>query len=98
MSSKSEGLILFYQTGGSVSTRVRLKNETFWFTRKVMAEPFDVQIFTIAKHLKNRYYDDWLNHGATSSKIEIAQNEGCCEITRSVDFYNPDTVIAVGYD
>lgn len=62
-----------------------------------MAELFDVQVPAIAKHLKNIYEEEELERGATVSKKEMVQIEGVREVGRSIDFYNLDAVIAVGY-
>jgi len=51
----------------------------------------------IAKHLKNIYDEEELTREATVSKKEIVQIEGGREVSRLVDFYNLDAIIAVGY-
>lgn len=94
----NEGNIILYQTDdGKVTVNVRFEDETFWMTQKAIAELFDVQVPAIAKHLKNIYDEDELERDSTLSKKEIVQTEGSREVTRSVDFYNLDAIIAVGY-
>jgi len=51
----------------------------------------------ITKHLKNIYDEEELTREATVSKKEIVQIEGSREVSRLVDFYNLDAIIAVGY-
>ena len=34
---------------------------------------------------------------STVSKMEIVQTEGTRDVTRSVDYYNLDAIISVGY-
>ncbi|MDR2650407.1 MAG: virulence RhuM family protein [Clostridiales bacterium] len=95
----NEGNIILYQTDdGKVTVNVRFEDETFWMTQKAIAEQlFNVQVPAIAKHLKNIYDEEELEREATFSKKEIVQTEGSREVTRSVDFYNLDAIIAVGY-
>jgi hypothetical protein len=94
----NEGNIILYQTDdGKVTVNVRFEDETFWMTQKAIAELFDVQVPAIAKHLKNIYDEGELERDATLSKKEIVQIEGSREVSRSVEFYNLDAIIAVGY-
>ena len=69
----------------------------FWIMQKAMSELFDVQISAIAKHLKNIYDEQELDYQATVSKKETVQIEGSRNVTRYIDFYNLDAIIAVGY-
>ncbi len=41
--------------------------------------------------------EEELDREATSSKMELVQNEGGVEKKRNVDFYNLNAIIAVGY-
>lgn len=92
-----EKIILYTTDSGKVSVSVRFENENFWMTQKAIAELFDVQVPAITKHLKNIYEDEELSREATVSKMEIVQIEGGREVSRLVDFYNLDAIIAVGY-
>ena len=90
--------ILLYQHGNEKAfISVAFEDETFWLTQKDIAELFDVGIPAINKHLKNIYDEEELSPDATISKREIVQAEGNRHVKRLVDFYNLDTIIAVGY-
>lgn len=97
MSDKNEKIILYYTADGNVTVDVRFEDETFWITQKAMSELFGVQVPAIAKHLKNIYDEEELEYQATVSKMETVQVEGSRKVTRLVDFYNLDAIIAVGY-
>ena len=77
--------------------QVLIKEETIWCTQKAMAQLFDVNLPAISKHLKNIFEEGELEVNATVSKMEIVQTEGKRNIKRSIDFYNLDAIIAVGY-
>jgi hypothetical protein len=95
---KQEDKIILYTTdSGNVTVSVRFEDENFWMTQKAIAELFDVQVPAIAKHLKNIYDEEELTREATVSKKEIVQIEGGSVVSRLVDFYNLDAIIAVGY-
>ncbi len=90
--------ILIYQTeDGKIRLDVRLEDETVWLTQKLMAELFHKDVRTISEHIKNVYLEKELTPEATIRKFRIVQKEGKREVTRSVDFYNLDMIISVGY-
>ena len=80
---------------GEVSTLI--KDDTIWLTQKSMAHLFGVNLPAISKHLKNIFEEGELEINSTVSKMEIVQNEGGREVKRSIDFYNLDAIISVGY-
>src|SRR3546814_15233751 len=62
-----------------------------------MAELVGVDVRTISEHLKNIFGSDELAPEATIRKFRIVQQEGQREVSRTVDFYNLDAIISVGY-
>ena len=94
----TESSILFYTTpNGQVSVQVQYEDGSFWLTQKRMAELFGVDVRTINEHLQNIYKSEELKKDATIRKIRIVQQEGTREVSRELDFYNLDAIIAVGY-
>lgn len=90
--------IIFYNTPtGDVKIEVIFNDETFWLTQKRMAELFGVESHTITYHLKEIYKTGELEETATARKIRVVQKEGNREVSRDLDFYNLDAIIAVGY-
>ncbi len=65
--------------------------------QKQIAEVFDVNVPVISKHIKNIYKDNELEEFGTVSVLEIVQNEGNREVLRSLEHYNLDIILAVGY-
>ncbi|PTM53594.1 RhuM family protein [Phreatobacter oligotrophus] len=76
---------------------IDITGETVWATQQQMAALFDVGIPAISKHISNVYGEGELERAATLSKLEIVQSEGGRSVTRSVDHYNLDMILAVGY-
>lgn len=90
--------IVFYQTeNADVVVNVVYKDETFWLSQKAMAAVFDVNPQAITKHLSNIYEEQELVKDSTCSILEQVQKEGNRNVKRSVEFYNLDAIIAVGY-
>ena len=93
-----QGEILLYRNGSDKEyVSVVFKDETFWLTQKAMAELFDVNVPAVSKHLQNIYEEQELSRDATISKMETVRQEGERQVKRTVDFYNLDAIIAVGY-
>lgn len=90
--------ILFYSTPEeNTNIEVFYENETFWLSQKKMADLFNVDVRTINEHLKNIFLSEELIKEATIRNFRIVQKEGTRDVSRDVEFYNLDAIIAVGY-
>ncbi len=94
---KSRNLLLFHTLDKKVNVSVHFSDGTFWLTQKAMAELFGVNVPAVNKHLKNIYDTGELNRDATVSILEIVRTEGSREVTRSMEFYRLEAILAVGY-
>lgn len=96
--NEKNGQIILYSIDNQKEfVNVVFKDETFWLTQKAMAELFDVNTQAITKHLANIFEEGELDKDSTCSKMEQVQREGSRNVTRNLDFYNLDAIIAVGY-
>jgi len=90
--------IILYQTeDGRNRVEVRLEDETVWLTQQLMAELFQTTKQNISLHLRNIYSDGELGREATVKESLTVRQEGNREVKRSVEFYNLDAIISVGY-
>lgn len=71
--------------------------DTIWLSQKLLAKLFDVDVRTISEHLKNIYEQQELVKESTIRNFRIVQNEGIREVTREIEHFNLDAIIAVGY-
>jgi hypothetical protein len=94
--STAEFLIFMNQKNGA-TIEVRVQDNTVWLTQKLIAVLFEVDRTVVTKHLTNIYQENELSKGATCAIFAQVQTEGNRQITRNVDFYNLDAIIAVGY-
>ena len=90
-------IIIYTDQNQNIKLDVIIKDETLWATQKQMAELFEVKVPAISKHLKNIFESGELDEEATVSKMEIVRHEGNRNVTRELEFYNLDAIIAVGY-
>ncbi len=94
----NSGEILLYSYEGSKTyVDVYFRDETFWLTQAGMAELFDVNVPAVSKHLKNIFDEQELDRDSTVSKMETVHQEGDRTVKRTLDYYNLDAIIAVGY-
>jgi len=93
-----KGEILLYQTeDGQTRFQVRLLHETVWLTQKLLGELYQKDVRTINEHIQNILEEGELSPEATIRKFRIVQTEGARQVTRLVDFYNLQMILAVGY-
>jgi len=88
---------VFTGQAGEQSIEARYEDESVWLSQKLMATLFNVDVRTINEHLKNIYAQGEVAPESTIRKFRIVQIEGKREVSRTVDFYNLDAIISVGY-
>jgi hypothetical protein len=92
------GQFLVYRSeDGRTKIDVRLEGETVWLSQQHMAELFQTTQQNISLHLQNIYEEGELQRAATHKESLSVRREGTRDVTRTVDFYNLDAVISVGY-
>ena len=89
--------LIFTRQAGEDGIEVRVAEETVWLTQKLMAALFEVTVPTINEHLANLYSQGEIVAGSTIRSFRTVQKEGRREVTRDVEFYNLDAIIAVGF-
>jgi len=98
MKKNIKNQVIVYQTKtGAIELKGDLKKETLWANRMQMAEMFGVKPQAISKHIQNIYNEKELLRVATSSKMELVQNESGRQVHREIDIYNLEVLIAIGY-
>lgn len=89
---------LLYQTeDGKTRVECRFEEETIWLTQALMAELYQKDVRTINEHLKTIYADSELAEEATIRKFRIVRLEGEREVSRLIEHYSLEAILAVGY-
>jgi len=92
------GELLFYQTeDGESRIQLRLHDGTVWLTQRLIADLYQVSVKTVNEHLQRIYEDEEAVPEATIRKFRIVQTEGEREVSRLVDHYRLEAILAVGY-
>lgn len=98
MQKANKSQIVIYQAkSGAIELRGDLDRQTIWATQAEIAKIFAVNSQAITKHIKNIYKEKELEQKSTCSKMEQVQIEGKRSVKRTLDIYNLDILIAVGY-
>jgi len=90
-------IIIYKSSDGQSDLSVQLENEDVWLTQKQLVELYQTIKSTVREHIKNICTDEELTPEATVRKIRTVQTEGKREVTRELDYYNLDMIIALGY-
>jgi hypothetical protein len=98
MSTPPQSELILYQTpDGQTRIQCRFENENVWLTQALMAELFQKDIRTINEHLVNIYEEGELPREATIRKFRIVRSEGPRQVTREIEHYSLEAILAVGY-
>jgi len=94
----SSELIIYESKDGSIKLDVNLENETVWLSLEQMTRLFGRDKSVISRHIKNVFEDGELEkNSSTIANFATVQQEGTRKVERSIDYYNLDVVISVGY-
>lgn len=97
-SSAAEYLTFVAATGDDKnSVEVRYEDENIWITQKMLATLYEVETNTINYHIKKIFEDSELTEEATIRNFRIVQTEGTRQVSRDVEHYNLQMIIAVGF-
>ena len=88
-------IIKFVNGDLQLDVTVSPDNETVWLNRNQLAQLFDRDVKTIGKHINNALKEEL--DDSTVAKFATVQTEGNREIQSSIEYYNLDMIISVGY-
>ena len=90
--------IVIYQTpDGETCVDVRLEGDTVWLSQTEIALLYNTDRTSISRHIRNIYKSEELDESATCAKIAQVRFEGNRRIERTINTYNLDMIISVGY-
>lgn len=90
--------IVIYKDGElEIEVQVNSDNDTVWLTLNQISELFERDKSSISRHISNIYKSGELSKGSTVAKIATVQKEGNRSIERTLDYYNLDLILSVGY-
>lgn len=94
--STAEFLTFASQNEGN-SIEVRFEEKTLWLTQQLIAELFGTTKQNVSLHIQNIISDGELAADATVKDFLTVRQEGDRQVSRTLEYYNLDMIIAVGY-
>ena len=89
--------LLYTTEDGQIRIECRFSDETIWLSQRLMAELLDKDVRTINEHLQNLYEEGEIAPEATIRKFRIVRTEGERDVTRIIEHYNLQAILAVGF-
>ena len=89
--------LIFAMQGDAEGIEVRLEDDTVWLTQQMLAELYGTTKQNISLHILNIYEEEELRREATVKDFLTVRNEGARKVSRRLEYYNLDVIIAVGY-
>lgn len=89
--------LIFTEQSGENSIEVQIADNMVWLTQKTMSILYEVTIPTVNEHLRNLFTNKEIFEESTIRKFRIVQKEGVREVSRNIEFYNLEAIIAVGF-
>ncbi|MCI8425338.1 MAG: virulence RhuM family protein [Adlercreutzia sp.] len=96
MEESRNTLLLYRDDEGETNVSVLFSDEDVWLTQDQLAEIYQTTQQNISQHIHSIYHDNELPE-ATHKKFLLVRQEGSREVRRSIEHYNLDMIIAVGY-
>lgn len=97
MDKNDNNIMIYEDNDGITKVNVRFIDEDVWLTQNNIAALYKTTQQNISLHIKNIYKDKELQEFSTHKNILLVQKEGTRRVKRSVDHYNLDMIIALGY-
>lgn len=88
---------IFKTEDGKTQVQVVLENDTVWLNQYQLEELFQTNRTSVNRHILNIYKSEELFEDSTCAKFAQVQKEGDRIISRNINYYNLDIIIAVGY-
>ena len=93
---KKYELIKFADCDVELDVKVSPEENTVWLSQKEMAQLFEVSSDNIGLHISNILKEGELEQ-STTEKSSVVQTEGGRRVRRTINLYNLDMIISVGY-
>ena len=89
--------IILYKPDDTLALNVRVEDESVWLTQAQIVELFTSSKANISEHLKHIFESGELDREATVRKFRTVRMEGNRNVVRTLEFFNLDVIISVGY-
>ncbi|GAB5554200.1 MAG: RhuM family protein [Saprospiraceae bacterium] len=93
----SEQIEIYQSPDGTTQIEVHFEQESVWLSQAEMSTLFGQTKQNISLHINNCFKEKELERVATVKKSLTVRKEGHRTVRRTIEFYNLDVIISVGY-
>lgn len=90
-------IVIYTTPDNQTELEVKFEGESFWLSLNQMAQLFERDKPVISRHLRNIYREGELDPKATVAKNATVQMESGRQVKRTIEYYNLDAILSVGY-
>lgn len=90
-------IIIYTSEDGTISLDTKLENDTIWLTQDMIVTLFNSSKANISEHISHIFQEEELDRETTVRKFRTVRKEGSRNVSRNLEYYNLDMIIAVGY-
>lgn len=98
--NKVQELAIYQAKNGAIELKPDFDKETFWLSKKQIADIFNIDRSVVLKHIKSIFQDKELDQKLVCANFAHTTKHGSITgktQTRLLKYYNLDIVLAVGY-
>lgn len=93
----NQNILIYENEIGNIKVDVRFEDDSIWLTQAQLCEVFGKAKSTISEHITAIFEDGELDKNSTVRNYRTVQIEGKREVTRTIEYYNLDMIIALGF-
>ena len=93
----NQNILIYQNEQGNIKVDVKFEDESIWLTQSQICELYGKAKSTISEHIKAIYDEDELQKDSTVRNYRTVQIEGSREVSRDIEHYNLDMIIALGF-
>jgi len=94
---ENQNILIYENDQGDIKVDVRFEGESIWLTQAQICELYGKAKSTISEHIKAIFEDGELDRVSTVRNYRTVQIEGNREVSRDIEYYNLDVIIALGF-
>lgn len=94
---KTGEIIIYTSEDGTISLDTKLEDETIWLTQDMIVKLFNSSKANISEHISHIFREGELDKASTVRNFRTVRKEGSRNVSRELEYYNLDMIIAIGY-
>ena len=94
---ENQNILIYQNDQGNIKVDVRFEDDSIWLNQAQICELYGKAKSTISEHITAIFKEEELERNATVRNFRTVQKEGTRDVTREIEYYNLDVIIAIGF-